>query len=109
MVLEAQDGAYNWSSHITTLSEQPAFLGWRNHVDLLTKDGAEGERREKFTEQVYKSTSCDEVLNLVQRERIRYVVLGPIERKKYTPQDASFGCLKLFGEFGQYKVYMPPR
>lgn len=109
LVLEAQDGAYNWSSHITTLSEQPAFLGWRNHVDLLTKDGAEGERREKFTERVYKSTSCDEVSELLGREHIRYVVLGPIERKKYTPQDMSFDCLRLFGEFGQYKVFLGPR
>lgn len=108
MVLEAQDGAYNWSSHITTLSEQPAFLGWRNHVDLLTKDGAEGERREKFTEQVYKATSCDEVVRLLRSERIRYMVLGPIERKKYSPQDTSFDCLGVFGEFGQYRVFTLP-
>jgi uncharacterized membrane protein len=105
VVLEAQDGAYNWTSHITTLSEQPAFLGWRNHVDLLTKDPAEGERREKFTEQVYKATSCEEVSKLLSRERIGYLVLGPIERKKYSPQDASFNCLKLFGEFGQYRIF----
>lgn len=107
LVLEAQDGAYNWTAHITTLSEQPAFLGWRNHVDLLTKDGTEGERREKFTERVYKATSCEEVVRLLRSERIGYMVLGPIERKKYSPQDASFDCLRLFGEFGQYKVFMP--
>jgi len=109
MILEAQDGAYNWSSHITTLSEQPAFLGWRNHVDLLTKDSAEGERREKLTESIYKATTCEDALGLAQIERIRYVILGPIERKKYTPQDASFDCFTLWGEFGQYKVLVVPR
>jgi uncharacterized membrane protein len=105
LVLEAQDGAYNWSSHIATLSGQFSYLGWRNHVDLLTRDVNEGARREEVTARIYQATDCTTAYDLAKSNAIRYIVVGPIEQRRYNVKGNLFNCLQLISAHKNYHVF----
>jgi uncharacterized membrane protein len=104
-VLEGQKGAYNWSTHVATLAEKTSFLGWANHVGLLTRDYREVNRRERLIEAVYKSTDCVNNKELLLKEMVKYVVLGPLEVQDYGANVASFSCLKQEVNSGSYTIY----
>ena len=105
--LEGQGNAYDWTSHVATLSNQSSYLGWANHINLLVRDYGEVNRREKNSERFYTSTDCESKLELVKNEKIRYMVVGPLERKKYPniSSPESFNCLKMIHEDREYRLY----
>jgi YYY domain-containing protein len=106
VVLEAQGNAYSWTTHVSTLAGKPAYLGWENHVGLLTKLHDEVARRRDVTEKVYLERDCEEKRRVLNREAIRYVVVGPLERERYPGMDpGSFGCFKKTHEAGLYVLY----
>ncbi len=107
-VLETQGAAYSYTSHISTLSENFAFLGWANHVNLLTRDYAEVTRREKVTADFYTIKNCTVRAEILKREGISYAVVGPLEVKEHAEvTGADFECLKKIIKSGQYRVYSP--
>lgn len=107
-VLEAQGPAYANTSHVSVLSEQPSYLGWANHVQLLNRQYAEVTRREEITERFYTAESCDTRNEIMHVERIRYAVVGPLERRKYPDIDSrNFSCLIRIINEGEYSVYVP--
>jgi uncharacterized membrane protein len=107
-VLEAQGPAYDFTTHVATLSGKPAYLGWTNHVNLLSKDYAEVNRRTEVTNQIYTDPNCENIRTLARRERITYIVLGPLEKKAYPSlQSNQFSCLKEIVRSKEYKVYVP--
>lgn len=106
VVLEAQGAAYSYTSHLATLSGKSAYLGWRNHIDLLLRTEGESERRERMTDEIYSGEDCQRKNEILKREGISYVVLGPLERKRYKNLDPKrFSCLEQVINSGQYLVY----
>lgn len=106
VVLEAQEGAYNMSSHVATLSGHRSYLGWSNHVDLLTKQGDEIRRRRELIMRVYTTPSCEAVKTLLYGERVDYVVVGPLERQQFPElRYEHFNCMPMVTGNGQYRVY----
>jgi len=67
-----------WSEH---------ELGWRGNWEIIAA-------RMGDIEKMYKSASKDEVDGLVQKYRVRYVVLGDKEKAKYGP-NAGFALQQL--------------
>jgi uncharacterized membrane protein len=105
-VLEAQGPAYDYTTHVATLSGNAAYLGWANHVNLLTREYGEVARREQVTREVYGPGECRVKEALLAREGITYVVLGPLERKAHpgaTPELLS--CLNQVIALGDYTVF----
>jgi uncharacterized membrane protein len=109
--LETQGGPYSFTSFVSTLAGQPAYLGWANHVNLLLKENegvkaGEIGRREKVTEQFYKETNCLARRDLASREQIRYVVVGAKERERYAELGSlDFSCFTKLAEKEQYTLY----
>ena len=108
VVLEAQGNAYDYTTFVSTLANQQSYLGWANHVGLLTKNSEEVARRERFTEGWYKEPNCEKKKSSLKGEGIRYVVLGSLERKKYGELRAEwFACLKKVAEYKEYVLLVP--
>ncbi len=109
--LETQGGPYSFTSFVSTLAGQPAYLGWANHVNLLLKENegvraGEIGRREKVTEQFYREADCIARRELASREQIRYVVVGAKERERYAELGAlDFSCFTKLAEKEQYTLY----
>jgi uncharacterized membrane protein len=104
--LEAQGDPYSYTTFVATLSAQPSYLGWQNHLQLLSTERDEVARRAKVTEQFYGSMSCAERLALARQERIRYVVLGTNERLKYEDlPDEGFSCLTKLADYEEYALF----
>lgn len=105
-VLEAQDNPYSLTTHVSTLASKEAYLGWANHINLLVRDYGEVSRREKVTEAVYKSQSCHEVQAQAVKEKITYIVRGPLELKKYGEAQGDLdSCLKKVVKTKSYVIY----
>lgn len=106
VVLEGQGNPYSYTTHISTLAGQTAFLGWANHVGLLTRNNAEVQRREQVSEQIYTLDDCNQRKELIAKEGIKYLVVGPLEQQKYPGASGKdYSCLKLENEAEQYRVF----
>ncbi|HMO01671.1 MAG TPA: DUF2298 domain-containing protein [Oligoflexia bacterium] len=106
VVLEAQGNPYSYTSAISTLAGKQSYLGWINHINLLYKAYAETERRNNVTKEIYLDNFCENKRTLLQKENIRYVILGPLERKAYPALNSqSFNCLKIISNYGDFLIY----
>jgi uncharacterized membrane protein len=108
LILEAQGNAYDYTTFVSTLAGQQSFLGWGNHVGLLTNKYDEVRRREEFTEQWYRETSCGKRNELLLAEGITHAVVGTLERTRYGESVRNnLECLMEFTRSGDYVVVSP--
>lgn len=105
-ILEAQGNPYSYTSFVSTLSGQRAYLGWANHVNLLTRAYEEVTRREKTTESIYTMSECAARREMVENEKIDYVVYGALERKQYPGvREPNWSCFRELLRMKEYAVY----
>jgi uncharacterized membrane protein len=117
VTLEAQGNPYDYTTFVSTMADKLSYLGWANHVNLLTKAYGEIQRRESVTNRFYKDfstdttqseTVCHTKIELLLQEKIRYVVFGPLEKKNYPyMNDYSLKCLKLLFRNEEFSIYSP--
>lgn len=108
-VLETQGRPYSYTCFVSTLSAQPSYLGWANHINLLTKEYQEVTRRQKVTDEVYREQSCEKRKEIATREQIKYIVVGTLERKNYSGvENLDFSCFIPVARADQYALYEVP-
>jgi uncharacterized membrane protein len=108
-VLEAQGRAYSYTGFVATLSSQPSYLGWANHVNLLNKVYGEVSRRESVTKELYNEKDCAARKEIARREKIRYLVVGTLEEKAYPGASGKdYSCFAPVIKSGDYGLYQIP-
>ena len=106
IVLESTKGAYNYASHVATLSGNDSYLGWINHVQLLYKNYEDVQKRKQEIDDFYTKLSCDDRKRFLNDKNIMYVVLGPLEREEYQGSlNNDFYCLKNIIQYGEYIIF----
>ncbi len=89
VVAEASGGAYDDHSRIGTASGRPTLLGWAGHEGVWRGEtfGPEIAARQADLKTIYTSPDAQKVEEVLKRRGVRFVVVGPIEKKDFT-QDA---------------------
>jgi uncharacterized membrane protein len=88
VVLEAQLPEYRWGSRISVFTGRQTVLGYRHHESQqrpVAEIGKAIELRRQNVEAMYKSTDTEAVLQVLRHYRVRYVVVGGLERAAYPP------------------------
>ena len=108
-VLEAQGRAYSYTAFVSTLSSQPSYLGWPNHINLLNKVYGEVSRRESVTKEIYNENDCATRKALAKKEMISYIVVGTLEKKAYPGAEMKdYSCFASVIKSGDYVLYQIP-
>lgn len=108
-VLEAQGRAYSYTAFVSTLSSQPSYLGWTNHINLLNKVYGESSRRENVTKQFYNENDCVARKEIARKEQISYIVVGTLEEKAYPgARGQDYSCFASVIKSGDYALYQIP-
>ncbi len=106
VVIETQGNPYSYTTHVSTLAGKDSFLGWANHVQLLNRAYDEISRRERVTDEFYKSGDCAARSGIMRREKIDYAVAGPLEKSRYSSSvEGGFDCMKIVVDEGSYRIY----
>lgn len=105
-VLEAQGKPYSFTTFVSTLAGQPAYLGWANHVGLLTREREEITRRESITKDIYMNQDCLKRQQVALQEKIAYIVVGNLEQSQYQDINSrDFSCMKVLKREKNYVLY----
>ena len=109
MVAEAVGGQYSGYARISTLSGQPAVLGWPGHEGQWRGGYDEVGTREADIRTLYEVSEWGRALAMIQRYEIRYIFIGRLERSTYAVSPEKFANnLELGFSQGEVQVYVVP-
>jgi uncharacterized membrane protein len=111
-ILEATGEEYNSStSRISTWTGLPSVVGWRGHEGQWRgNDDIQGPRAELIAE-IYRTTDGQRAKELLNQLGVRYVIVGPNERRLYQPSSlAKFDrLLPIVFRQGALTIYEVPQ
>ncbi len=82
-ILEASGDSYTDFNQISTFSGSPTVAGWLVH-EWLWRGGYEPiAARVEHVRQIYEATDSNMALALLRQYRVKYLVVGDLERQKY--------------------------
>jgi len=82
-------GSYTEYARVSTLSGQPAVLGWVGHENQWRGGNQVIGSRQDDLARLYCSDNWDEIQPLLDRYQIRYVFVGQLEQQTYQPGSAN--------------------
>ena len=106
VVLEATGDPYREFARIASHTGIPTVLGWANHESLWRSNEPEIVQRADAVRAFYSATDPRTAAYVLQKYRVRYVVVGDLERQTY-PQANNAASLTLLQPVfpGQTAVY----
>jgi len=100
VILEAHMEQYRWGARIANYTGLPTVLGWPWHQQQQrTAYSFTIQERARDVKEMYETTDVGKALQLLRQYRVRYVVVGDLERIVYPPEG-----LRKFANLGQ-KVF----
>ncbi len=89
-IAEAVGGSYSGFARVSTMSGLPAVLGWPGHESQWRGGEEEKGTREADIAQLYKARRWEQVSPILEKYKIRYVIVGSLEKSTYRPNDSLF-------------------
>lgn len=81
--LEAPGDSYTWSGRIAAIAACPVPLGWDGHQQVWRGAAANTAARRADLDALYTTDQAEQRQALLDRYRIRWVVVGEVERSRY--------------------------
>jgi uncharacterized membrane protein len=111
VVVEAVGPQYSEYARVATNSGQPNVLGWAGHESQWRGGRKEIGTREEDIEAIYSSNNWERTSLLIDMYEVRYVFIGPLERRTYGVNETKFE--QFLGEpvfeLDQVVIYEIPR
>ena len=85
VVLEAHGDQYRWNGRVSVYTGLPTVIGWPWHQTQQRNDWDLIQRRARDVSSIYNTLSKNAALDLIDQYRIRYIVVGDLERIYYLP------------------------
>jgi YYY domain-containing protein len=83
VILEATGNPYSYYARFASNTGLPTIMGWANHEGLWRSHEPGVEQRKQEVARIYNATNLEDVNGLLDRYRVRYIVVGELERKDY--------------------------
>jgi len=105
-VLEATGDPYSYYARFASNTGLPTVLGWANHEGLWRGDHRAVDERRRHVQLIYSAPSLEASAPLLDRYRVRYIVVGELERKDYPRTGLEkFSALREVFRRGDTAVY----
>jgi YYY domain-containing protein len=85
VTLEAHGDQYRWNGRVSVYTGLPTLIGWPWHQTQQRNDWELIRRRAKDVSSIYNTQSKKAALDLIDQYRVRYIVVGDLERIYYLP------------------------
>jgi len=109
VVAEAIGGQYSGYARVSTLSGQPAVLGWPGHEGQWRGGYTEVANREPDIRALYETPDWDTALEIIRRYDIDFVYIGTLELSTYALNQEKFDqYLEMGFQQGNVRVYLVP-
>lgn len=82
-IVESTGGSYTDAAFVSAFTGLPTVLGWDFHQYQWRGNAIESGKRQPDIAQIYQSADSGQVLTLLDKYDIKYVYVGPVERRKY--------------------------
>lgn len=97
VVLEANGDSYTGYERVSAMTGLPTVLGWYVHEWLWRNDTADLNAKSADIELIYTGTDQAQTQALIEKYDISYIVVGSMEREKYS-DNLNEELLKSLGE-----------
>ncbi|HLB95491.1 MAG TPA: DUF2298 domain-containing protein [Patescibacteria group bacterium] len=83
VILEADGESYTSYDRVSMATGLPTVLGWRVHEWLWRGNYPDLEARQREVKTIYEKGDIKASQEILQKYKVKYIILGDLERKKY--------------------------
>lgn len=106
-IVEASVDCYQYGGRFAAFTGNPTLIGWACHEVQWRQNVNEIVKRIIALNEIYESYNCEKILSNIKKYKIKYVIVGFEERRKYNVNESIFdkcGLKLVFDKYGT-KIY----
>jgi uncharacterized membrane protein len=105
VILETTGDPYSYFARFSSNTGLPTVLGWANHEGLWRGHDQTVMARRDHVLRIYNATTLAEVQPLLDRYKVRYIIVGDLEREKHKAGIEKFAALEPVFRSGGTVIY----
>ena len=87
VVLEGLTDSYRWGGRVSVYTGLPSVIGWKWHQEQQRWGyQSEVDLRIRDVNQIYNTINEDRASELIEKYKIEYIYVGPLEKVYYSPE-----------------------